>query len=374
MTSSSPQLATEIREFIVDCVNTHGGHLGSNLGAVEITLALHRVFRSPHDIILWDTGHQAYVHKLVTGRRDDFATLRQEGGLSGLPEPGRVRPRLGREQPRVDRRVVRPRPRHRAAPARRGRPPDRRRDRRRRADRRHGVRGAQQPRPLRPQGHHHPQRQRPVLRSDGVQPVREPVEAPLVERLPPPERPHRAHHLGAAPRRLPRDVASTAPRPPSARCSSRRRSSSSSASGTSARTTATTSRASKRRSATPHEVDGPVVVHCLTQKGRGYAPAENDPIKNMHDMCELKAGSYTAAFSEAIVAEGEARSRARRHHRGHARLDRPAALRGALPGPHVRRRASPSSTPSPRPPAWPWAVCARSSRSTRRSSPGRSTR
>ena len=61
------------------------GHLGSNLGAVEITLALHRVFRSPHDIILWDTGHQAYVHKLLTGRRDDFATLRQEGGLSGYP-------------------------------------------------------------------------------------------------------------------------------------------------------------------------------------------------------------------------------------------------------------------------------------------------
>src|SRR5690606_29032122 len=79
------ELATEIRAFIVDAVNRHGGHLGSNLGVVEITLALHRVFRSPHDIILWDTGHQAYVHKLLTGRQADFATLRQEGGLSGYP-------------------------------------------------------------------------------------------------------------------------------------------------------------------------------------------------------------------------------------------------------------------------------------------------
>ncbi|MGH9149909.1 MAG: 1-deoxy-D-xylulose-5-phosphate synthase, partial [Acidimicrobiales bacterium] len=78
-------LAAEIRAFIVKAVATHGGHLGSNLGAVELTLALHRVFESPRDIILWDTGHQAYVHKLVTGRREGFATLRQEGGLSGYP-------------------------------------------------------------------------------------------------------------------------------------------------------------------------------------------------------------------------------------------------------------------------------------------------
>ena len=62
-----------------------GGHLGSNLGVVELTLALHRVFDSPNDVLLWDTGHQAYVHKLVTGRRDQFATLRQADGLSGYP-------------------------------------------------------------------------------------------------------------------------------------------------------------------------------------------------------------------------------------------------------------------------------------------------
>src|ERR1700737_511761 len=78
-------LAAEIREFIVQAVAVTGGHLGSNLGAVELTLALHRVFHSPRDIILWDTGHQAYVHKIVTGRREGFATLRQADGLSGYP-------------------------------------------------------------------------------------------------------------------------------------------------------------------------------------------------------------------------------------------------------------------------------------------------
>ncbi len=79
------QLCEEIRTFLVDAVTTTGGHLGSNLGAVELTLALHRVFDSPRDVILWDTGHQAYVHKLLTGRRYGFKTLRQAGGMSGYP-------------------------------------------------------------------------------------------------------------------------------------------------------------------------------------------------------------------------------------------------------------------------------------------------
>jgi len=80
-----PALAQEIREFIVAAVAETGGHLGSNLGAVELTLALHRVFDSPEDILLWDTGHQAYVHKIITGRADRFGQLRQAGGLSGYP-------------------------------------------------------------------------------------------------------------------------------------------------------------------------------------------------------------------------------------------------------------------------------------------------
>ena len=77
--------AGEIRDFIVQAVAENAGHLGSNLGAVELTLALHRVFESPTDAILWDTGHQAYVHKIVTGRQAQFERLRQAGGMSGYP-------------------------------------------------------------------------------------------------------------------------------------------------------------------------------------------------------------------------------------------------------------------------------------------------
>ncbi|MCL5048595.1 MAG: 1-deoxy-D-xylulose-5-phosphate synthase [Firmicutes bacterium] len=79
------QLAEEIREFIVEKVTHNGGHLGSNLGVVEATIALHRVFNSPKDILLFDTGHQGYVHKILTGRRDSFDSLRQVNGLSGYP-------------------------------------------------------------------------------------------------------------------------------------------------------------------------------------------------------------------------------------------------------------------------------------------------
>jgi 1-deoxy-D-xylulose-5-phosphate synthase len=78
-------LAYEIREFLIHKVAATGGHLGPNLGVVELTLALHRVFDSPHDPIVFDTGHQAYVHKMLTGRSTDFETLRKKGGLSGYP-------------------------------------------------------------------------------------------------------------------------------------------------------------------------------------------------------------------------------------------------------------------------------------------------
>jgi len=81
------QLAQEIREFLVQSVSKTGGHLGPNLGVVELTIALHRVFESPKDRIVFDTGHQAYVHKLLTGRKD-FSQLRQRGGLSGYPNRG----------------------------------------------------------------------------------------------------------------------------------------------------------------------------------------------------------------------------------------------------------------------------------------------
>ena len=78
------QLAEEIRGFLVENVARTGGHLGPNLGVVELTIALHRVFDSPNDPMVFDTGHQSYVHKLLTGRQD-FSSLRSKGGLSGYP-------------------------------------------------------------------------------------------------------------------------------------------------------------------------------------------------------------------------------------------------------------------------------------------------
>lgn len=78
-------LAQEIRDFLVHNVSKTGGHLASNLGVVELTIAIHKVFNSPEDKIIWDVGHQAYVHKILTGRKDKFETLRQYGGLSGFP-------------------------------------------------------------------------------------------------------------------------------------------------------------------------------------------------------------------------------------------------------------------------------------------------
>ena len=80
-------LCGEIREFLIESLSHTGGHLASNLGTVELTVALHRVYDSTKDRIVFDVGHQSYTHKLITGRRDQFSTLRQYGGLSGFPKP-----------------------------------------------------------------------------------------------------------------------------------------------------------------------------------------------------------------------------------------------------------------------------------------------
>ncbi|MBM3957321.1 MAG: 1-deoxy-D-xylulose-5-phosphate synthase, partial [Gemmatimonadetes bacterium] len=79
-------LAAEIRELIVETTARHGGHTAPNLGTVELTLALHHVFDTPRDRIVWDVGHQCYAHKIVTGRAGRFGTLRQPGGISGFPK------------------------------------------------------------------------------------------------------------------------------------------------------------------------------------------------------------------------------------------------------------------------------------------------
>jgi 1-deoxy-D-xylulose-5-phosphate synthase len=81
-----PQLATELRAFLIDSVSKTGGHLSSNLGTVELTIALHAVFNTPDDRLVWDVGHQCYPHKVLTGRREGMSTLRMHGGVSGFPK------------------------------------------------------------------------------------------------------------------------------------------------------------------------------------------------------------------------------------------------------------------------------------------------
>ncbi|NLN49410.1 MAG: 1-deoxy-D-xylulose-5-phosphate synthase, partial [Clostridiales bacterium] len=79
-------LSDEIREYIIDIVSRNGGHLSSNLGTIELTIALHRVFNSPEDKIIWDVGHQCYTHKILTGRKESFKSIRTYKGISGFPK------------------------------------------------------------------------------------------------------------------------------------------------------------------------------------------------------------------------------------------------------------------------------------------------
>src|SRR5688572_8243455 len=80
------QVCNELRQYIIDVVSVHGGHFAASLGVVELSVALHYVYNTPHDQLVWDVGHQAYGHKILTGRRDIFHTNRQKGGLSGFPK------------------------------------------------------------------------------------------------------------------------------------------------------------------------------------------------------------------------------------------------------------------------------------------------
>src|SRR5690554_7143878 len=84
--SELPLLAVELRNFIIDIVSVKEGHLGASLGVVELTIALHYVFDTPDDLLVWDVGHQAYGHKILTGRREVFDTNRQLNGISGFPK------------------------------------------------------------------------------------------------------------------------------------------------------------------------------------------------------------------------------------------------------------------------------------------------
>jgi 1-deoxy-D-xylulose-5-phosphate synthase len=301
-------LAVEIREFIVDAVSTAGsGHLGSNLGAVELTLALHRVFDSPRDILLWDTGHQAYVHKMLTGRMADFATLRQAGGLSGYPS------RTESEHDWIENshastvisyaHGLAVAQEHELGSGRRivavigdG-----------------SLTGGMAFEGLNNLGHSG-KKAILILNDNGRSYA--PTVSKLGEslarlRVNPSYMRNRARLdriLSEVPvvghqleRSLDGFVAAVREmfEPPAFFETLGVR-----YTGPFDGHDIEGMEKALRHAA---EFDGPIVVHVVTQKGRGYAPAENDPIKRLHDIGQPKPGSYTAAFTEAMIKEGESR-------------------------------------------------------------------
>jgi 1-deoxy-D-xylulose-5-phosphate synthase len=301
------ELAGEIREFVVDAVERHGGHLGSNLGAVELTLALHRVFDSPRDAILWDTGHQAYIHKIVTGRRDGFAQLRVEGGLSGYPSHAESEHDVIENS-------------HASTVLSYA----------------YGITTARE---LQDDGAGHDYvvavigdgamtggmafeglnnighsgRDVTIVLNDNGRSY-----APTVSKLSESLMSIRANPIYMRRQRKLEEVAGNTPL----------------VGGMLGRGISATKAAIRDMWEPPaffedlglrylgpydgHDVEtiegalrnakefkGPVVVHVLTQKGRGHAPAENDTIKLMHDTGSIGPGSYTAAFAETLVKLGE---------------------------------------------------------------------
>ncbi|HEX4868781.1 MAG TPA: 1-deoxy-D-xylulose-5-phosphate synthase [Acidimicrobiales bacterium] len=302
------ELSAEIRQFIVDAVSQAGsGHLGSNLGAVELTLALHRVFDSPRDILLWDTGHQAYVHKILTGRIEGFRTLRQAGGMSGYP---------CREESEHDwienshaSTVISYA--HGLAVAQESELGEGRRVIAVVGD--GSLTGGMAFEGLNNLGHSG-KKAIIVLNDNGRS------YAPTVSKLGESLARLRVNPTYLRNRgRLDR-ILSEVP-----------------VVGHQLEKSLDGMVAAMREMFEPpaffetlgvrytgpfdgHDIEGmekalrhaaefegPIVVHVVTQKGRGYAPAENDRIKHLHDIGQPKPGSYTAAFTEAMLKEGEAR-------------------------------------------------------------------
>jgi len=300
-------LAREIREVIIDKVTTSGGHLGSNLGIVELTLAMHRVFDSPHDTLLFDTGHQTYVHKLITGRRDAFATLRTKSGLSGYPsraesphdiiENSHASTVLSYAYGLATAQELAGGPQHRiVAVIGDG-----------------ALTGGMAYEGLNNLGHSG--RNVIIVLNDNGRSY-----APTVSRLSESLSKLRANPIYRRQQeRLERVVGEV---PGVGRYLGRGLDGAKAALremfeppaffedlgvGYLGPLDGHDIPALERALTNATNMGGPIVVHVITQKGRGYAPAENDEIKNMHDVSELKPGSFTAAFSEAIVTEGEAR-------------------------------------------------------------------
>ena len=299
-------LAEDLRGRIVDTVGRTGGHLGSNLGAVELTIALHRVFESPRDAILWDTGHQTYVHKLLTGRVADFEGLRQAGRLSGYPSRSES-PHDWIENSHASTVLsyAHGLAAARAANGERGRVVAVIGD--------GSMTGGMAFEGLNNLGHSG-HRVTIVLNDNGrsYAPTVGRLSESLIRIRSNPTLMRRQKHLEDLAERLPwvgelfeRGISAT--------------------------------KAALREMFEPtaffealgvhylgpfdgHDVaemedaltnaaefDGPVVVHVLTQKGRGHAPAEQDPVKHMHDTGAVKPGSYTEAFTESLLKAAESR-------------------------------------------------------------------
>ncbi len=298
------QLCGEIREFVVDAVTRMGGHLGSNLGAVELTVALHRILRSPHDVILWDTGHQAYVHKLITGRMKGFEDLRQAGGMSGYPsrsesehdwiENSHASTALSYAHGLATSFKVKGANRRVVAVIGDG-----------------SMTGGMAYEGLNNLGHSGSD-VTIVLNDNGRS------YAPTVSLLSDSLVRIRSNPVYMARQRRFESFTETLPLV-----------------GSAAHGAVRAWKAAIREAFEPkaffeqlgvrymgpfdgHDIraieqalenaaafEGPVVLHVLTNKGRGYAPAENDAVKNMHDTSQLKPGSYTDAFAKAMVELGE---------------------------------------------------------------------
>ena len=300
-----------------------GGHLGSNLGVVELTLALHRVFDSPADPILWDTGHQAYVHKLVTGRAGDFAGLRQAGGLSGYPNRTESAPRPGREQPRLDRPLLRLRPRPGA-----------------------GGCGASRATVVAVVGDgaltgglaYEALNNIGVAGDAGRSSCSTTTAAPTRPTVSP---------LTTAGRLDARAV-----RPQGAGRRSSRRSASPTTGPVDGHDLAELERRLPRRpsnagpvvAARPHG-EGPRLP--LRRGRRGQVPARHRPLRPRHRrrLRPRRGRSYTEAFAAGRRGRGRGRPRAGRDHRGHGRPDRADRLRRAATPTASSTSASPSSTP-----------------------------
>ena len=299
-------LAREIRSLIVATVNRNGGHLGSNLGIVELTITLHRVFDSPHDVILFDTGHQTYPHKLLTGRRRDFASLRRPGGMSGYPS------RQESEHDWIENSHASTALSyaHGLAAAFKARGEDRRvvavvGD--------GSLTGGMALEGLNNLGHSDSSVVI-VLNDNGRS------YAPTVSLLSESLIKIRSNPVYMRRQERIEEIAESVPWV-----------------GDMLRRGIDATKAAIRHMWDPpavfeqlglrylgpvngHEADeleaalektklfdGPTLVHVITQKGRGYTPAENDPIKNLHDLSSVKEGSYTAAFAGHLVELGRRR-------------------------------------------------------------------